>query len=148
MKEYTFYYKTEEELKSILMELGAHINIENYSYTGTICPCIIEYDLSAGHTVDLKQVPYKKDIEVYVLNKDGSIANKIEYGKHKSKYRFSLSGSILSLPSYLKDTKVIIKYMKKNKKANRSEFPPCVCTLNAIDAVGNEVKISIRPEAK
>lgn len=139
------YYNTIEELKHIIKNL----NIDKYYLDKFDCnteettqvmeiPHIETHDLVNGHVVYLKTMPVINSVEVYVLNDDECILKRIECGKRRSKYKYSLSGVVLTLPSSLNDGKVLIKYIKKINKYEHINFPMLFPTIKAIANIDGE----------
>lgn len=71
-------------------------------------PYIYLHQLKEGHKVKLQYLPIRGTDCVYVLNNDGTIGEEIEYGRRRSKYKYSLSGSTLYLPYSLDENKTVI----------------------------------------
>ena len=147
-----YYYNTIEELQEIMKNLGID-NTYEYSYIEPMrkpFPWLVTHDLKNGYCVNLKKVPVKGSVEVYMLNKDGTVGEKLKYGKHKSKYRYSLSGSILTLPSYLnKNESILIKCLKKPSKdvfeRTDKAFPlPKEIHIRGLDKSNNTIRITVK----
>ena len=96
-------------------------------------PRMMLHKLENGYTINLKKVPVKGSVCVYLL-KDRFIERKIEYGKHTSKYKYSLSGSMLHLPLSLNiNDEVFIMYyynIQCNTREERQELERCGVLLS------------------
>lgn len=92
-------------------------------------PCVTIHNLADGYLFDLERIEEKKSVYVYVLERNDmdsfKIGYQIEYGRNKSKYKYSISGSTLYLPTGLdENTKVLIKYNKiiNNQDINNEDL--------------------------